>query len=97
LINLYGKDSTLGLHVDKTEKVSKPILSISIGDDATFLLGGIKKSNKVEKIILSSGDVVIMKDEARLSYHGVEKIHFGTSDLLKFGGRLNLTIRQVEI
>jgi DNA oxidative demethylase len=95
LINLYSEHSTLGLHVDKTEKVSQPILSVSLGDSATFLMGGLKKSNKVERITLSSGDVIILAEEARLSYHGIEKIHFGTSDLLKKGGRLNLTIRQV--
>ncbi|MEY3866196.1 MAG: hypothetical protein RLZZ338_87 [Cyanobacteriota bacterium] len=97
LINLYGKDSTLGLHVDKTEKVSKPILSVSLGDDAIFLMGGIKKSNKVERILLRSGDVLILSDTARLSYHGIEKINFGSSDLLRNGGRLNLTIRQVTV
>jgi DNA oxidative demethylase len=97
LINLYGEHSTLGLHVDKTEKVSKPVLSISLGDTATFLMGGIKKNNRLERINLSSGDVLILSDAARLSWHGIEKIHFGSSDLLKNHGRLNLTIRQVEV
>jgi DNA oxidative demethylase len=97
LINLYGEHSKLGLHVDKTEKVSKPIISVSLGDTATFLMGGIKKNNRVERINLSSGDVLILSDAARLSWHGIEKIHFGSSDLLKHGGRLNLTIRQVEV
>jgi alkylated DNA repair protein (DNA oxidative demethylase) len=95
LINLYSEHSKLGLHVDKTEKVSKPILSISLGDDAVFLMGRIKKSQKVEKLLLQSGDIVILADEARSSYHGIEKINFRSSDLLKNGGRLNLTIRQV--
>lgn len=96
LINLYGKDSTLGLHVDKTEKVSKPVISISLGDSATFLMGGLRKNNKVERITLNSGDIVILADAARSSWHGIEKIDFGSSNLLKNHGRLNLTIRQVE-
>lgn len=96
LINYYCESGRLGLHQDNSEKnLTAPILSISLGDDAVFIIGGLKRSDPIEKIILKSGDVVIMSNEARLIYHGVKKIVSGTSNLLRKGGRLNLTIRQV--
>ena len=32
---------------------------------------------------------------ARLAYHGIDRIHAGTSSLLPEGGRFNLTLRRV--
>lgn len=37
-----------------------------------------------------------MGGEARLTYHGVDRIKAGSSTLLKGGGRINLTLRVVE-
>jgi alkylated DNA repair protein (DNA oxidative demethylase) len=36
-----------------------------------------------------------MGGEARLVYHGVDRIRFGSSRLLPQGGRINLTCRVV--
>jgi alkylated DNA repair protein (DNA oxidative demethylase) len=33
---------------------------------------------------------------ARLNYHGIDRIKFGSSRLLKGGGRLNVTLRVVR-
>ena len=48
------------------------------------------------RIWLESGDVVVMGGEARLVYHGVDRIRFGSSTLLEGGGRINLTLRVVD-
>jgi alkylated DNA repair protein (DNA oxidative demethylase) len=48
---------------------------------------------------LSSGDVVVLAGEARLAFHGVDRIYPGTSTVLTDwfpqGGRINLTLRRV--
>ena len=44
---------------------------------------------------LNSGDVVILGGDARLAFHGVDRIYAGTSTLLRQGGRINLTMRRV--
>jgi len=53
------------------------------------------KGGSTESLWLRSGDVVVMGGDARLAYHGVDRIAFGTSPLLAKGGRLNLTLRVV--
>jgi len=97
LVNFYTKAAKMGLHQDRDEKNFKhPVLSISLGDDALFRMGGIKKSDSTESIWLSSGDVLVMAGASRLAYHGIDRIRFGSSQLLKSGGRINLTLRVVD-
>ncbi len=94
LINYYGEGTKMGLHQDKDEAdFSWPVISISLGDDALFRIGNTTRGGKTESIWLSSGDVVIMGGPARLTYHGVDRIRFGSSKLLPKGGRINLTLR----
>lgn len=94
LINYYSEGARMGLHQDKDEAdFSWPVLSVSLGDDALFRIGNETRGGKTESIWLSSGDVVIMGGPARLTYHGVDRIRFGSSKLLPKGGRINLTLR----
>ncbi|KIC40472.1 dioxygenase [Ruegeria sp. ANG-R] len=94
LINYYGEGTKMGLHQDKDEAdFSWPVLSISLGDDALFRIGNTTRGGKTESIWLNSGDVVVMGGPARLAYHGVDRIRFGSSRLLPKGGRINLTLR----
>lgn len=94
LINYYGEGTRMGLHQDKDEAdFSWPVLSISLGDDALFRIGNTTRGGKTESVWLGSGDVVIMGGPARLAYHGVDRIRFGSSRLLPKGGRINLTLR----
>lgn len=94
LINYYGEGARMGLHQDKDEAdFSWPVLSISLGDDALFRIGNETRGGKTESIWLNSGDVVVMGGPARLTYHGVDRIRFGSSKLLPKGGRINLTLR----
>jgi DNA oxidative demethylase len=66
-----------------------PVVSISLGDDATFVLGGLSRKDPVQRVRLASGDLV---------WFGVRA---GTSSLLKRAGfaqdgRINLTLRRVD-
>ena len=97
LINHYREKARMGLHQDNDEQDFQfPVVSISLGDDALFRIGGTKRTDKTESVWLSSGDVVVMGGEARLAYHGIDRIRFGTSTLLKNAGRINLTLRVVD-
>jgi alkylated DNA repair protein (DNA oxidative demethylase) len=97
LMNFYGETARMGLHQDRDESdFSQPVVSVSLWDDGLFRIGGLERVGSTESIWLSSGDVVVMGGEARLTYHGVDKIRFGSSRLLSKGGRLNLTLRVVD-
>ena len=75
IINYYPMDSNLGGHVDYSEpNKNAPLVSISIGQSAIFLIGGPSKSLEPLPILLQNGDVVIMTHQARQSYHAVPKI-----------------------
>lgn len=100
LINLYGSDGRMGLHQDKDEsptsiEAGRPVVSLSIGDTARFLFGGLRRRDPVEAIRLESGDAFVFGGVARLRYHGVSRIipHSAPSGLA-IDGRFNLTFRQ---
>ncbi|KPB02112.1 alpha-ketoglutarate-dependent dioxygenase AlkB family protein [Ahrensia marina] len=96
LINFYEQGAKMGLHQDKDEaNFDAPVLSVSLGDDCLFRIGGSSRGGPTKSIRLSSGDVIILGGEGRLNYHGVDKIYPNTSPLLKNGGRINLTLRRV--
>ena len=97
LINYYDADARMGLHQDKDEADFQwPVVSVSLGDDGLFRIGNTTRGGKTESIWLQSGDVVLMGGDARLTYHGVDRIRAGSSTLLPKGGRINLTLRVVE-
>ena len=100
LINWYGPEGRMGLHQDKDEsraslEAGLPVVSLSIGDTARFLFGGLRRRDPLETLLLESGDAVVFGGPARLRYHGVARIIPGTASRpLAMGGRLNLTFRQ---
>lgn len=97
LVNLYLGSARMGSHRDADEQeVAAPVVSVSLGDDAVFHLGGVKRSDPKHRTILKSGDVIVLGGAARLAYHGVDRILPGTSRLLPEGGRINLTLRRVN-
>ncbi len=97
LINLYGEGARMGMHQDRDEAdFSFPVVSISLGDAGLFRIGGGERGGKTQSIWLESGDVLVLGGDARLAYHGVDRIRFDSSSLLKGGGRLNLTLRVVD-
>jgi alkylated DNA repair protein (DNA oxidative demethylase) len=96
LVNHYAAGARMGSHRDADERELKaPVLSISLGDDAVFHVGGLKRSDPKTRMVLRSGDVIVLGGKARLAYHGIDRTAPGTSDLLPEGGRINLTLRRV--
>ncbi len=96
LINRYGRDARMGMHRDRDEAdFTWPVVSVSLGDDALLRIGNTTRGGPSESVWLSSGDVVVMGGAARLIYHGIDRIRFGSSSLLPDGGRINLTLRVV--
>ena len=90
----------MGLHQDRDEMdFSAPVVSISLGDACRFRLGGVRRSDPTRSLRLTSGDIVVLGGEARLAFHGVDRIYKNTSNLLAGwfaeGGRANLTLRRV--
>lgn len=96
LVNYYTADARMGLHQDRDEAdFIWPVLSISLGNSALFRMGNKERGGSTESVWLDSGDVVVMGGDARLCYHGVDRIKPGSSTLLKDDGRINLTLRVV--
>ena len=96
LVNWYGEGAKMGLHQDRDEgDFSWPVLSVSLGDDALFRVGGVELSDPTESVWLRSGDVVVMGGAARLCHHGIDRVKHGSSMLLPKAGRINLTCRVV--
>jgi len=96
LVNFYSDKARMGLHQDRDESdFSAPVVSVSLGDDCLFRVGGLNRADPTQSFRLRSGDVVVLGGEGRLAFHGVDRIYPGTSTLLKNGGRINLTLRRV--
>jgi DNA oxidative demethylase len=94
LINRYEPGTKLSLHQDKDEHdFTQPIVSVSLGLPATFLFGGLERRDKVVRIPLVHGDVVVWGGPARLRYHGVGPL--GEGEHSRLGRvRYNLTFRK---
>jgi len=96
LVNVYGPDARMGLHQDRDEEdFSAPVVSLSLGDSCLFRIGGTKRNDPTRSFKLASGDAMVLGGEARLAFHGVDRIMPGTSTLLPEGGRINVTMRRV--
>ena len=96
LVNLYRESARMGLHQDRDETANAPVVSVSLGDSARFRIGQSKRSGPTKSVTLTSGDVLMFGDEARLAFHGIDRILPGTSTLVPGGGRINLTLRRVN-
>jgi len=103
ILNYYDAEGRMGLHQDKDEgerslAAGLPVVSVSLGDTARFLFGGVKRKDPVESRLLESGDAFVFGGPARLRYHGVSRILPGTAPAeLDLAGRFNLTFRQYDV
>ncbi|HXW04812.1 MAG TPA: alpha-ketoglutarate-dependent dioxygenase AlkB, partial [Vicinamibacterales bacterium] len=99
ILNYYSADARLGVHQDKDERPETlaagiPIVSISLGDAARFVIGGLSRREPTQPLLLHSGDALVMGGPSRLRYHGVTRILPGTAPQGTGPGRFNLTFRQ---
>jgi DNA alkylation damage repair protein AlkB len=99
IMNYYSSAAKLGVHQDKDERPETlaagiPIVSVSLGDEARFVVGGLSRRDPTFPVMLKSGDVIVMGGPSRLRYHGVTRILPGTAPQDTGPGRINLTFRQ---
>jgi alkylated DNA repair protein (DNA oxidative demethylase) len=94
LVNRYEPGARLTLHQDRNERdFNQPIVSVSLGLPALFVFGGPKRSDKIQRLPLAHGDVVVWGGPARLNHHGVLTLKDG-QHALTGRCRFNLTLRR---
>jgi DNA oxidative demethylase len=96
LINLYEPGARLSLHQDRNERdPSQPVVSVSLGLPATFLLGGDTRGAPTRPVALTHGDVLVFGGPARFAFHGVKPLKDGFHPVLG-ACRINLTFRRAR-
>lgn len=96
LINQYDAHGKMGLHQDRDEvDFSQPIVSVSLGMSATFLWGGLRRSDTTSQIVLAHGDVVVWGGADRLRFHGIKGLT-GAPHPEVGARRFNLTLRRAR-
>lgn len=100
ILNHYDAVGKMGLHQDRDERSDTleagiPIVSLSLGDTAKFIIGGLSRRDPKTMVRLESGDGFVLGGQSRLRFHGVAAIvpHTGPVEL-ELAGRLNLTFRE---
>jgi len=99
IVNYYTAEARMGVHQDKDERPATiaagiPIVSVSLGDAARFVIGGLTRREPTRPLILRSGDVLVMGGPSRLRFHGVTRILSSTAPEGTGPGRFNLTFLQ---
>ena len=103
ILNYYDATGRMGLHQDKDESersiaAGLPVVSVSLGDTARFLFGGLRRRDPVTPLALESGDAFVFGGPARLRYHGVSRLIPDTAPPeVALRGRFNLTFRQYDL
>jgi alkylated DNA repair protein (DNA oxidative demethylase) len=94
-INRYQAGTKLGLHQDRHEcDMRQPIVSVSLGLECVFLLGGLQRTDPVKRMLLEHGDVVVWGGASRMRFHGVLPLKPGYHSLTG-PYRYNLTFRKI--
>jgi len=94
LINRYEPGARMSLHQDRDERdFTAPIVSLSLGLSATFLFGGLRRSDRPYRVPLQHGDVVVWGGATRLAHHGIAPVVDGCHPLVG-RMRLNVTMRR---
>ena len=79
IVNVYKGEAKLRLpmggHSDNMERtMRRPVLSLSLGAPAVFLVGGATKATAPTPVLLRSGDVLVLAGASRAAYHGVPRV-----------------------
>jgi alkylated DNA repair protein (DNA oxidative demethylase) len=100
ILNCYDHLGKMGLHQDKDERpdtldAGVPIVSVSLGDTAKFIMGGLTRKEPKTMVPLASGDGFVFGGRSRMRFHGVAAVLPGSGPPeLGLEGRYNLTFRQ---
>lgn len=97
LINHYADGGALGMHIDRSEDNDLPIVSMSIGADALFVVGDEHSRTIRDRFVLANGDLLVQHGPARRVYHGIAKILPTIASPLPGTQRLNLTFRRARL
>ena len=96
LVNRYQPGARMSLHQDKDElDFGAPIVSVSLGLPATFLFGGLQRSDKPRRFRLEHGDIAVWGGPTRLAFHGVAPLADGEHAVMG-RQRINLTFRKAR-
>jgi alkylated DNA repair protein (DNA oxidative demethylase) len=96
LINRYAVGAGMGLHQDRDEvDLGQPVVSVSLGLPAVFLIGGADRTMRAAPLPVRSGDILVFGGPARLLFHGIRPVKAGLDPV--FGPfRYNLTFRKAR-
>jgi alkylated DNA repair dioxygenase AlkB len=71
----------MGGHKDDIERtMAAPVLSVSLGATAVFLLGGDERDAPPQPLLLRSGDVTLLAGGVRACVHGVPRVLVGAEE-----------------
>lgn len=98
IVNYYTCKSRLGPHIDGFEENKQaPLLSLSLGSDAIFIVENEIYGQKDSSILLQNGDLMVMSGKSRLLTHALAKVYCQTGSQAcsrKKVIRINLNARQ---
>ena len=87
LVNYYRSGDALAGHVDDAEaNLDRPIVSLSLGCPAVFLLGGATRDEEPVAVLLRSGDAAVLTGATRRWFHGVPRIFAGDEGVVDARG-----------
>ncbi|MFJ7127615.1 alpha-ketoglutarate-dependent dioxygenase AlkB family protein [Streptomyces sp. NPDC098101] len=99
LVNFYPAEARMGMHQDREERASAPVVSLSLGDRCVFRFGNEENRGRPYKDVeLVSGDLFVFGGPSRWAHHGVPRVFPGTAEpALGLRGRLNITLRETGL
>eukprot|EP00516_Mucochytrium_quahogii_P011921 CAMPEP_0203793568 /NCGR_PEP_ID=MMETSP0100_2-20121128/5939_1 /ASSEMBLY_ACC=CAM_ASM_000210 /TAXON_ID=96639 /ORGANISM=" , Strain NY0313808BC1" /LENGTH=345 /DNA_ID=CAMNT_0050697365 /DNA_START=491 /DNA_END=1527 /DNA_ORIENTATION=- len=75
IINYYKPQANMGAHVDDSEDDTvNPVVSITLGLPAVFLVGTDDKEDAPVPVLLRAGDVMMLSGKSRLCFHGIASV-----------------------
>eukprot|EP00760_Papus_ankaliazontas_P029979 PhM_4_TR4558/c0_g1_i1/m.102782/K10765/ALKBH1; alkylated DNA repair protein alkB homolog 1 len=75
IVNYFPHDTAMMAHQDVSEScLDRPLISVSLGCSAIFLMGTEDRNVAPTPILLRSGDVVFMTGATRVGFHAVPRI-----------------------
>lgn len=75
IVNYYPLGGSMGGHTDHYESdLSWPLISMSFGQTAIFLIGGATRDVRPVALHVRSGDIIIMSGKSRTAFHAVPRI-----------------------